>query len=82
MLASQLQHLNLNGEAYRRKVEALKDEFGAAWLNVLSHDTWDGQKPEQATPISSFPPVSAGRPDISGLRSTSQGITSGHRTLG
>ena len=82
LLASQLQHLNLNGEAYRRKIEALKDEFGAAWLNALSHDTWDEHKPDHAAPVSPFLPARSGRPDVSGLRSTSQGITSGHRTLG
>jgi len=76
---SQLQSLNLNGDAYKRKVEALKNEFGSAWLNVLSHDSWDGQRIETPTSTPPFPQI---RPDISGLRATSQGIVSGSRTLG
>ncbi|MCJ1438554.1 hypothetical protein MMC27_007944 [Xylographa pallens] len=73
---------DLSGETYRRRVEALKDEFGTAWLNVLSHDTWDGQISELQTPTSSFPLDSAVKPDMSSMRITSQGIVSGSRTLG
>ncbi|MCJ1397062.1 hypothetical protein MMC11_000254 [Xylographa trunciseda] len=73
---------NLGGEAYRRRVEALKDEFGTAWLNVLSHDTWDGQTPEEQTPTSPFPLGSPVQPDMSSMRATIQGIVSGSRTLG
>ncbi|MCJ1251346.1 hypothetical protein MMC30_008578 [Trapelia coarctata] len=81
-IAGELQHLNLNGEAYRRKIEALKDEFGAAWLNVLSQDALHSQRPEQPSPLPSYSPVAPIRPDISGMRTASQGIVSGHRTLG
>ena len=73
---------DLSGETYRRRVEALKDEFGTAWLNVLSHDTWDGQTPEQQKPTSPFPSDSPVKPDMSNMRTTSQGIVSGSRTLG
>lgn len=81
-IAGELQHLNLNGEAYRRKIEALKDEFGTAWLNVLSQDTLHNQRPEQPSPLPSYSPVASIRPDMSGMRTASQGIVSGHRTLG
>jgi len=81
-IAGELQHLNLNGEAYRRKVEALKDEFGAAWLNVLSQDALHSQRPELPSPLLSYSPVTSLRPEISGMRTASQGIVSGHRTLG
>lgn len=81
-IAGELQHLNLNGEAYRRRVEAMKDEFGAAWLNVLSQDALHGQRPEQPSPLPSYSPVAPLRPEISGMRTASQGIVSGHRTLG
>ena len=81
-LASQLQSLNLNGEAYRRRVEALKDEFGTAWLNVLSHDGWEGPKSDHSNPVSPFAEVASVRPEVAGLRTTSQGIVSGSRTLG
>ncbi|MCJ1392846.1 hypothetical protein MMC18_005718 [Xylographa bjoerkii] len=80
-IAKHLQQ-DLSGEAYRRRVEFLKDEFGTAWLNVLSHDTWDGQTPEQQTPTSPFPSGSPVKPDMSSMRATSQGIVSGSRTLG
>ena len=82
-IAGELQHLNLNGEAYRRKVEALKDEFGTAWLNVLSQDALHSQRQEPPSPLSSYSPVASMRPDISGMRTaSSQGIVSGNRTLG
>ena len=73
---------DLGGEAYRRRVEALKDEFGTAWLNVLGHDTWDGQTPEQQMRTLPIPLDPAVKPDMSSMRTTSQGIVSGSRTLG
>ena len=73
---------DIGAETYRRKVEALKDEFGAAWLNVLSHDTWHGQTSEQQTPTSTFPSGSPVRPNMSSKHTTSQRIVSGSRTLG
>ncbi|MCJ1477508.1 hypothetical protein MMC13_006180 [Lambiella insularis] len=81
LLADQLHGQHINGEAYRRKVEALKDEFGNAWLNVLSHEKWEGHRLEQERPSSPFIPASPVRPDnIPNLRATS--IMSGSRTLG
>ena len=80
-LANHLQQ-DPSGETYKRRVEALKDEFGTAWLNVLSHDTWDGQTPEPHTPPSPFPLDSPVKPDMVSMRTTSQGIVSGSRTLG
>lgn len=38
--ASEFKNANLNGDAYRQKVEALKNEVGNTWLNVLSEDGW------------------------------------------
>ena len=80
-LANEIQNLNLNGEAYRQKVEALKAEVGSNWLSVLSEESWnkhgnaDRRLPQyvQSRPI---------RPDVSELRVQSQGIISGSRTLG
>ncbi|KAI4129961.1 MAG: hypothetical protein LQ347_003556 [Umbilicaria vellea] len=82
-LASDLQNLNVSGEAYRRKIEALKSEVGNGWLSVLSEDGWDGQRMPRATvPSSNFNHINAIRPGMSNLRATSQGIVSGSRTLG
>lgn len=82
-LASDLQNLNVSGEAYRRKIEALKSEVGNGWLSVLSEDGWDGQRMPHATVSSSnFNHINAIRPGVSNLRATSQGIVSGSRTLG
>lgn len=82
-LADELQSLNLDGEAYRRKVEALKDEFGTGWLSVLGDDDWNGR---QATEITASR-VAPGRspqtkPELPNTRVASQGIVSGARTLG
>lgn len=82
-VANDLQNLNLSGEAYRKKIEALKSEVGNGWLSVLSEDGWDGQRmPHAAVPGGNFNHISAIRPNISNLRATSQGIVSGSRTLG
>ena len=82
-LAHDLQNLNLSGEAYRRKIEALKSEVGNGWLSVLSEDGWDGQRmPHAAVPGGNFNHINAIRPDVSNLRASSQGIVSGSRTLG
>ena len=78
-LTNDLRNINLNGETYRRKIEALKDEFGHAWLSVLSEEGWDRQRgPDNL----SSGGVQAARPEISDLRATSQGVISGSRTLG
>ena len=39
-LANEIQSLSLNGEVYRQKVEALKEEVGSNWLNVLNAHGW------------------------------------------
>ena len=82
-LASDPQNPNLSGEAYRRKIEALKSEVGNGWLSVLSEDGWDGQRmPHATSPGQEFNHANAIRPDMANLRATSQGIVSGSRTLG
>ena len=43
-LVKEIQSLNLNGEAYKTKVEALKDEVGSNWLSALSDQLWAGQR--------------------------------------
>ena len=67
-LVSEIQNLsfNVNGEAYRQKIESLKSEVGSNWLSVLSDEGWnqDHMKPE--VPV---------------FRASSQGILSGSRTI-
>lgn len=35
---------SISGEAYRRKVEALRNEVGNGWLSVLNEEGWEPQK--------------------------------------
>lgn len=80
-LAHDIQHLNLNGEAYRLKVEALKTEVGSNWLSVLSEEGWNAQE-KTDKPLPSYPPARVLRSELSDLRFQSQGIVGGSRTLG
>ena len=68
-LVSEIQNLNLNvnGEAYRQKIESLKSEVGSNWLNVLSAEGWNQHHI---------------KPEVPAFRASSQGILSGSRTLG
>ncbi|KAF6240379.1 hypothetical protein HO173_001990 [Letharia columbiana] len=68
-LVSEIQNLNLNvnGEAYRQKIESLKSEVGSNWLSVLSEEGWNQHHM---------------KPEVPAFRASSQGILSGSRTLG
>lgn len=68
-LVSEIQTLNLNvnGEAYRQKIESLKSEVGSNWLSVLSEEGWNQHHM---------------KPEAPAFRASSQGILSGSRTLG
>lgn len=80
-LAHEIKHLNLNGETYRQKVEALKTEVGSDWLSALSEEAWS--RPARIDrALSNFPQSRTLRPELSDLRVQSQGIVSGSRTLG
>ena len=83
-ITEDLDHINLNGEAYRRKIEGLKEEYGNGWLNMLNGEAWRNQhprEPHQSPPVITRV-ISPERPVISDLRATSQGIVSGGRTFG
>lgn len=80
-LATELKSLNLNGEAYRQKIEALKSEVGSNWLSVLSEEGWQQHQKVQA-PSPHFAHVGMMRPDPPIFRASSQGIVSGGRTIG
>lgn len=69
-LVSEIQNLNLNvnGEAYRQKIESLKSEVGSNWLSVLSEEGWNQHRM---------------KPEVLAFRASSQGIlSSSRRTLG
>ena len=80
-LATEIQSSNLNGEAYRQKVEALKTEVGSNWLSVLSEEGWQ-QHQKISSPNPQFDHIDVVRPNPPVFRAASQGIVSGSRTLG
>jgi len=80
-LACEIQSLNLNGDAYKQKIEALKTEVGSNWLSILSGEDWKNHHKLEA-PHPHFNHISAMRPEVTAFRASSQGITSGHRSLG
>ncbi|MCJ1374711.1 hypothetical protein MMC20_005943 [Loxospora ochrophaea] len=82
-LAPDLQAVDLSGETYRKKIEALKEEFGNGWLGVLSEQGWNGKRAHEIPgPGLDFNHINPGRIEAAHLRATSQGIVSGSRTLG
>ena len=80
-LATEIQSLNLNGEAYRQKIEALKSEVGSNWLSVLSEEGWNERQSIQAQNLR-FGHPGVIRPEPPTFRASSQGIVSGNRSLG
>ncbi|KAF1913475.1 hypothetical protein BDU57DRAFT_456113 [Ampelomyces quisqualis] len=66
-------------DLYKKKIEALRQDFGNTWLSALGDDSWD------ATSVASFPSDRGYssptiRPALPGT--PSQGVVSGGRTLG
>lgn len=47
--SDELRSLNLNGEAYRQRVEALKREVGSNWLSVLREEGWNEHRSSKAS---------------------------------
>ena len=70
----------LTGEAYRRKIEALRNDFGNTWLSALGDDGWAGQRSPGSFVEKDVSPTTL-RPRPEG-RKLNQSITSGTRTLG
>lgn len=71
---------DVTSDLYKKKIEALRQDFGTNWLSALGEEGWDAKS------IASFPSEHSGfaspiiRPDLA--RTPSQGIVSGGRTLG
>jgi hypothetical protein len=70
---------DVSGDLYKKKMEALRQDFGNTWLSALGDESWDSRS---ATSFPSDPGYNspALRPILP--RTPSQGITSGGRTLG
>ncbi|KAH0542576.1 hypothetical protein FGG08_003081 [Glutinoglossum americanum] len=82
--SKEIQDWNTNGEIYRKKIEALRNEVGnARWLSVLSEEGWDNHRGSQTiSPGPEFSPASTIKPSPTTPRANSQPIVSGSRTLG
>ena len=80
-LVQEVQQLSIKGDAYRRKVEALKDEFGSGWLHILNEENWNGHKEEKGLPSTMLQSTLHSEPELSGNRNLGQSIIGG-RTLG
>ena len=73
----------LGGDAYRRKIETLKNEVGNGWLSVLSEEGWDNQRGGLLNRQDvDFGRSRMVRPGLTGPKAASQSIVSGSRTLG
>ena len=73
--------LSAGGDTYKKRIEALRNDFGDNWLSALADEPWDGNQQRPAVyPDLSFSPTL--RPTGSTTRTPSQGIVSGGRTLG
>lgn len=64
---------DVSSELYKKKIEALRQDFGNTWLSALGDDAWDAKSVTSYT-------SPALRPALP--RTPSQGIVSGGRTLG
>ena len=81
LLEAKLQNPNTEGEAYRQKMEALKNEVGSNWLSVLSEQDWN-EPPTTKRSTPSIHRAGLGTHEQMPLRVSNQGIVSGGRTLG
>ncbi|KAF2192324.1 hypothetical protein K469DRAFT_694447 [Zopfia rhizophila CBS 207.26] len=69
---------DMSSELYKKKIEALRHDFGNTWLSALGDEAWDTKQIPNFTDREYASP--AIRPTFP--RSPSQGIVSGGRTLG
>lgn len=68
---------DVSSDLYRKKIEALRNDFGSNWLSALGDETWDSKRNGSFPEQDFSPPL---RPTVP--RTSSQGIVSGGRTLG
>ncbi|CAI6334467.1 unnamed protein product [Periconia digitata] len=69
--------IDVSGDLYKKKIEALRQDFGNTWLSALGDENWDAKS------VTSFPSEQDFSPALQPTlaRTPSQGIVSG-RTLG
>ncbi|KAL1970574.1 hypothetical protein VTN77DRAFT_4218 [Rasamsonia byssochlamydoides] len=74
---------NVDGQVYRQRLEALKQDVGSGWLSVLGDDAWQPKQQSMAVPHtgSGFDSPTI-RPDSVTHATPSQIMVSGGRTLG
>lgn len=65
------QQFSADSEVYRQRIQALRNDFGNGWLAALSDETWDNTAPIAFT-----------SPSLAPVRTPSQSIVAGSRTLG
>lgn len=72
------QEFDVSNDLYKKKIEALRQDFGNTWLSALGDETWESTEPG-LSPEGGYnsPPIRPALP-----RTPSQGIVSGGRTLG
>ena len=75
-LAREAQQLNIQSEAYRKKVEALKDKFGSGWFHMLNEENWNGHK-ERELPNSIVESTPGSEAELPEARNPGQSIISG-----
>lgn len=74
--------LAIESDRYRQKIEALRENFGPAWLSALTDENWDVSRgPHEGTPPGAAVMTAFG-PPTSLVRTASQSIVSGGRTFG
>ncbi|KAF2756579.1 hypothetical protein EJ05DRAFT_441428 [Pseudovirgaria hyperparasitica] len=73
---------DVSNDLYRKKIEALKQDFGNNWLSALGDESWDA-KPQQAKYSGGdLSPSVVLRASAGPTRTPSQNIVSSGRTLG
>jgi hypothetical protein len=79
------QDWSVTGEAYRQKIEQLREEVGNGWLSVLSEEGWEGKKFDgqgQMSPASTIRAVGTESPTTPRVLSPPVAAVKSGRTLG
>ncbi|OCL12016.1 hypothetical protein AOQ84DRAFT_167670 [Glonium stellatum] len=72
-----LPEFDMSSDLYKKKIEALRQDFGNTWLSALSDESWEPQRIKSFSERDLSSPM---RPTVP--RAASHGIVSGGRTLG
>lgn len=72
---------NLDGEAYRQRIEALRDKVGNGYLSVVNEESWSASQPPTFIPVD-YNPITNIRPSSVMARTPSAQTVHGGRTIG